>query len=229
MRKIPQNGSVSESGFSVVELLVVVAIIAVMATVVLFYASAHKKAYQADEQTSLLTDILQEARQRSLTQRDPLRVEINLTTNTVSLINENTSGTSDDVLLKKASLYDSTGVKVGTAPGEIGVNPPETLPVPTAVFKPSVYPTSISQNVCTIRFMPDGTVMDAGTSATGTGAVVTGITLYVWSPDKNVPTNSSIARGITILGATGAVRLWEWDHSLTVSNKWKDSRRVSSF
>ncbi len=193
---------------------------------VLFYTNAHKKLYKADEQSLLLTDMLQEARQRSLTQRVTMRVEINLTTNTASLYNENLPTTdSDDVLLKKITLYVAPDIKIGTSPSEIAVNPPETLAVPNAVFKNSVYPPSISQTVCTIRFLSNGTVVDAGTNSTGSGSVVTGLTLLVWQPNKTTPTQSDIARGVTVLGASGAIRLWEWDHSLSSTNKWKDNRR----
>ena len=77
------------------------------------------------------------------------------------------------------------------------------LQFPLAVFKTSVYPTSISQNVCTIRFLANGSAVDAGTNAIGGGAVATGVSLHVWSPNKNNNAQSDIARCITVLGATG--------------------------
>lgn len=220
----------TESGFSVVELLVVVALIAVMSTVVLFYATAHQKLYLPDEQALLITDILQEARQRSLTQRETLRVEVNSTNNTVSLYNENSPATaSDDILLRKLNIANPANIKVGAPPSEIGYNPPEPLPVANPVFSTSVYPTSISQNVCTLRFMANGTVTNAGTNAIGGGAVSTGLTLHIWSPNRTTPTQSEIARSITVIGSTGTIRMWEFDHRSTASNKWKDSRRSSSY
>jgi len=102
------------------------------------------------------------------------------------------------------------------------------LPAPLAVFKPSVYPSSISQNVCTLRFRSDGTVVDAGNNATGTGAVMTGATIPVWSP-KGTTSESTIARAITVIGSTGTIRLWEFDTNLTGTNKWKDSRRYGTY
>lgn len=220
-----------ENGFSVIELLVVVAVIAIMSTMVLFYANAHKKAYQPDDQALQISDILQEARQRALTQRRTMRVEINLTNNTVKLYDENrdTTTAGDDFLIKSLAMFATTNVRVDTRPSEISVNPPETLPVPNAVFSASVYPTSISQNVCTIRFLANGTAVNAGTNATGTGSVATGVTLHVWSPNKTNNNQSDIARCITVLGATGVIRLWEYDHTSAASNKWKDSRRSSSY
>lgn len=221
----------AEAGFSVVELLVVLAIIAVMAAVTIFYATSHKKAFQPDEEALQIADILQEARQRALTERRAMRVEINLYTYMVKLYDENRDATTsaDDVLLRGLKLFPNTSVKIDTNPSEASYTPPETMPVPSAVFKPSVYTPSISQSVCTIRFLANGTAVDAGTNAIGSGAVATGATIYVWSPNKTTPTSGDIIRGVTVLGPTGVIRLWEFNEQSAATNKWKDSRRSSSY
>jgi len=77
--------------------------------------------------------------------------------------------------------------------------------------------------------MANGTVTNGGNTATGTGAVVTGGTVHIWSPNKNVQTDADIARSITVIGSSGSVRLWEYDRSLTTTNKWKDSRRSGTY
>lgn len=221
----------SEAGFSLIEMMTVVSIIFILAGFSMFYLTGHQKAYKPDDESLQITDILQEARQRSLTQRRTMRVEINATKNIVRLIDENQDPTTeaDDVVLKSVSLYNPAEVKVGGIPGNIGYNPPEPLPAPTAIFKPSVYPSSISQSVCTLRFRSDGTVVDAGNNPTGTGAVMTGATVQVWSPKASDTTKSDIARSITVIGSTGTIRLWEFDPTLTGANKWKDSRRYGTY
>lgn len=220
-----------EAGFSLIELLTVVTVIIALGGLSLFYLVGHQTAYKPDDESLLVTDVLQEARQRSLTQRRTMRVEINLTTNKVRLIDENQNPTTsdDDIVLKTVNLYAPVQVVVGRVPGNIGYNPPEPLPAPTAVFTSSVYPTSISQNVCTLRFRSDGTVVNAGNNPTGTGATMTGATIHLWAPNKTNPNNSDIARAITVIGSTGTIRLWEFDPSLTGTNKWKDSRRYGTY
>jgi Tfp pilus assembly protein FimT len=230
MNNAPHKAAAGQGGFSMVELLMVFAILVIMGGAALFYANAHKKLYQPDDQALQLADMLQEARQRALTQRRPMRVEINMATNSAKLYDEVDSTIStDDVLLSGMTLFATANVRVDARPAEIGYNPPESLAVPNAVFKTSVYPPSISQRVCTIRFLSNGQAVDAGNNAIGSGAVPTGLTLHIWAPKKVTPTQSDIARAITVLGSTGVIRLWEFDHDSPAPNKWQDSRRSSSY
>ncbi len=220
----------NESGFSIVELLIVLTIITVMTTISFLYFVTTKEKYKPDDQSLKLIDVMQEARQRSLTQRETMRVEIDLTDNVVRLIDENTSSTaSDDTKLKEFSLLDDEDVRVDERPSQINDNPPEEFPVPSAYFRQSIYPNSLAHDVCTIRFLSSGKVVDQGTNEVGENAVASGLTLHIWAPKKSDNTEAEIARAITIIGATGSIRLWEYDASLSTSNKWKDTRRTSLF
>ena len=220
----------TDRGFSIVELLIVLIIISILSAITGYYLSAHSKLYKPDEQALKIADIFQEARQRALTQRQTMRVEIDLVDNIVRLIDEKTSSiASDDKLIRQLALLPTSEVKINTRPSDITYNPPETLPAPTAVFTPSIYPTSTPHSVCTLRFQSNGTIVNAGNNATGNNAVTTGATLHIWSPQQSDPNQSDIARAITIIGSSGSIRMWEFDRSSTASNKWKDSRRTSGF
>lgn len=213
-------------GFSLVELLIVLTVVTILLGISLFYFSSHQRLYRPEEQGLKIIDIFQEARQRSLTQRETMRVEIDLTQNMVRLIEENQPNTAaDDRVVRSVVLASPTDVKIESRPPDISTNPPETMSVPTAQFRTSSYPTSSSHNVCTFRFLRTGTVVNEGTDAVGTNATIAGATLYIWSPRKNNPNESEIARAITIIGGTGSVRFWEYNRNLTEANKWKDSRR----
>ena len=220
----------SEAGFSVAELMIVLVIISILTGITGYYLNQHRVAYKPDDQALQIVDIFQEARQRSLTQRETLRVEIDIVDNVVRLIDENTPATADDDrMIKQMTLAHANEVTIEQRPAEIFDNPLESLPVPSADFRPSIYPPSTPHRVCTLRFLSNGTVVNAGNSPTGTGSVPTGATIHIWSPNKYQPTESEIARAITITGTTGSVRMWEYDRALATSNKRVDSRRTGVF
>lgn len=217
-------------GFSMVELLIVLAVITILSGISLFYLSAHERLYRPDDQALKIIDVLQEARQRSLTQRETMRVEIDLTDNMLRLIDENQPGTADDDrVLKSTVLLPQEVVKLEQRPPDISTNPAEIMPVPQAQFRQSIYPPSVTHNVCTFRFLRNGTVVNEGTDPVGSNAATTGSTLFIWSPKKDDPDESEIARAITVVGASGSVRYWEYNRGLPDDNKWKDSRRSSIY
>jgi len=204
-----------ERGASVIELLIVVSVITIMTAFTLFSMMGHKQAYKTDDQTLQIIDVLRAASLRAVTQRQTIRVEINLTSNRVLMVDENTPATTaDDVLVKTLYLEKVADVKLSAQPLNVTALPPAPSNFPVAVFTPSVHPLSTSNNVCTIRFNRNGTVVNAGTNALGAGAAITSTTLFIWPPQ---PTDASRARtlnavrAITIFGPTGNIRLWKYN------------------
>lgn len=219
-----------QSGFSLVEILIAFTLVTLVGVSASYYLANHKKLYRVDDQTLQITDILQEARQRSLTQRETMRVEIDLIENHVRLIDENgITSADDDEVLKKFPIYFPNEVRMDRRPTNIGYEPPEPLPVPSAVYTPSVYPSSATHQVATLRFMSNGTVTNGGNNGTADGAIVTGFSLYIWQPSAENPNDSLQARALTVVGSTGAIRAWEFDADFPQANKWKDSRRAGSY
>lgn len=219
-----------ESGYSIIEVLAVLIVISILIAFALIYAYPHQRLYKPDDESLKVTDVLQEARQRSLTQRETMRVEVSRTRGIVRLIEENSPGTADDdVLLKGVSLSPESEVVISSRPANVTYNPPEPLTPADAVFQNSVYTRSIGEQVCTLRFMPNGTVTNAGNNAIGTGSTPTGVTLLMWSPLQADPTRSEIARAVTVIGTTGVIRMWEFNPALPGTNKWQDSRRYGTY
>lgn len=205
-----------------IELLIVLLILAIMGGITGFYLSAHQTLYKPDDQSLKIVDILQEARQLSLTKRETMRVEIDLTDNVIRLIDENKTATaSDDEVVRQVPLSNPLEVNVEQRATNIATNPPEPLPTTSAVYSPSVYPLSSTHRVCTLRFKSNYQVVDEADNPTG-------ITLHIWSPSKTVPGEADIARAITIIGTTGSIRMWEYQPSSPNANKWQDSRRTGS-
>ncbi len=211
----------SEQGFTLIELMIVLIIIAIMGGITGYYLNAHQTLYKPDEEALKIVDLLQQARQYSLTKRETMRVEIDLTDKVARLYDENkpSLGVADDELVRTVPLLDAAEVKLNQRPVNVSANPPENLTVTSAVFTPSTYTPSATHTVCTLRFKSNYQVVDEAD-------VPTGVTLHIWSPNKTNPNDAEIARAITIIGTTGSIRLWEYDFNSTAANKWKDTRRV---
>ena len=79
-----------------IQKMTVAFVILVLGGISLFYLIGHQKAYKPDDQSLLVTDILQEARLRSLTERRTMRVEINLSNNTARLSSINEKPASEN-------------------------------------------------------------------------------------------------------------------------------------
>lgn len=214
----------SAEGFSLVELMIVLIIIAIVSSYAVMSLSS-AKLFEADKQALLIIDLLQEARQRSLSQRNTMRVEFNATRNLIRLIDEKKpNDASDDISIKSVANRDN-GVFIGTVASNMaGDTPPELSPVPAIVYKTSNHPLSSNDSVATIRFLRNGTAHNAGTNAVGAGSIATGATVYVWSkfPNDNstTPTIGQIFRAITVLGTTGSSRLWKCSVTGTECSEW---------
>lgn len=196
----------SEQGFSLIEMLVVIALLAILVSYALLGTSS-RKLYAADIQALAIIDILQEARQKALTQGKTLRVEINNTGKQIRLIDENsTTGASDDEVLQ-LQTFDSS-VTVGVKPANVnifGTMPTSNSPIPEIQFEQTTYPLSANDQVKTLRFLKNGEVVDGGTDDLGTGAMTSGVTIYVYNGASG--SHSSVVRAIIVSGITAAVEL----------------------
>ncbi len=190
----------SAAGFSLIELLVVCAIIGVMMAVAIFSVAGHKNAYKTDDETLRILNVLREASQLALTQRQPMRVELDATNKTITIVDENTAGggTGDDREVRKVYLEKIGDIRVDTSPA--GVSKPNPPNYANASF-------TGTPKVWKIWFKRDGTVTDSA-------SVVTSATLFIWPP---LPTNTNNAkdaksvRALTIFGNSGAIRLWKYN------------------
>jgi type II secretory pathway pseudopilin PulG len=243
MKTNSYNRRATEAGFSVIEMFIVMAIVLIGATVALFYFNSHRALYESDDQSLRIVDLLQRARQMALTGRRTMRVEFNLTTNSVRLIDEgrDVTTTNDDVLVQELILRPTSTLQISQRPTNVTQAPPETSPCPDAVFAPGNYtftgtanygsPASSSgQNVFTIRFTRTGQVTDGGADGMGTNASMRGATVYVYPPLTGSPAQTSnlgLVRAITVQGVSGVIRFWEHSQSNSggVNNSgWSDTR-----
>ena len=202
-----KNLRVSERGFSLIELMIVVILISAIITFAIM-STPSKQLFAADNQAFAIMDILQEARQRALTQGSTFRVELNDSKKEIRLIDENyTLNAADDEIIK-VSYFDSA-TTVGTKPANVsvagGVAPQSNAPIPEVQYVQTTYPLSANDKVQTLRFLKSGEVVDDGTDNQGDGAVTNGATIYVYNGAKG--SKSSVVRAITVSGVTAATEL----------------------
>lgn len=203
----------SASGFSLIETLAVIVVIGVLAAIAIMSFSAPKR-YAADDQAMKILDVLQEARQKALTQKRVMRVEFNNTTKQVRLINEYdtkamnsslASDSSDDKEIRSVP-FDVKNLVIGTKPSNVTTTvPTQTTPIPEVSFSTTIYPLSNGNSVKTLCFVKDGRVLDPGSNGLCEPEkdVPGGVTVYVYEkPDATG--KSKIVRAVTVSGITGA-------------------------
>lgn len=199
----------SEKGFSLIEILIVLTVLVIITTVAIIGYSS-KRLYAADDQALKIMDVFQEARQRALTQASTFRVELNDTKKQIRLIDENnTASAADDQVLSTLDFDPNT--TVGTKPPNVkpvaGIVPQRNYPVPEITYTQTTYPSSATDRVKTLRFIKSGEVVDGGTDDLGTGAIVSGVTIYVYNGSAG--NMSTAVRAVTLGGVTAVAHLFK--------------------
>ena len=207
------------SGFSLIEVFVVVAIIGILSAISVPYFVNYEKLYKSDNQARIIMDLIAEASQRAMTRRRTFRFELDLTSNTALIIDENNIGAGDDVEVKSVSLEPASNVRFDQIPD--GVSKPNPPNYNDAVFAKDTIghkkgtETIIGNKVWTVRFQRDGT-------AVNTTGNLTNANLYVWIPltsNSNLPTEKQLVRCITLAGTSSAIRFWKHNGSEFVSHR----------
>ena len=202
----------AEAGASVIEILMVVAVMLILSSVAIPYMWNYKKLYKSEDQSLRMMDLMREAAQTALVQRKTIRYEIDLTDNAVLLIDESQNSPKGQQL-KKIPLELTRDVRVDTIPN--GVSKPNPPNYTDAAFATDnvghmIGATTITgHNIWSCRFRSDGSVVNAAGTPLSAN-------LYVWPPQSTgslTPRNTGEIRAITLFGGTGAVRYWKYTGS----------------
>lgn len=208
----------SQAGFSMIELIIVISVLTILSTIAVVTFWSTRK-YSADDQARKIIDVFDEARQKALNQRKTFRVEINKTKNELRLIDEGDDATTanDDKILKKYKL--TSQVVVGSPPNNVSGKPTATTPINVPAYAKSSYPLSSGDEKITLRFKRNGQVVDAGTDDTGTGSLMSGATIYVYSTTPSI-SNPDVIRAVTVLGTTGDTSLYKCRFISSACGNW---------
>ncbi|HEV7700847.1 MAG TPA: hypothetical protein VGO43_11505 [Pyrinomonadaceae bacterium] len=208
MKKSLQKAHASTAGASVIEILMVVAIILIISAISIPYMWNYKKLYKSEDQSLRMIDLMREGGQLALVKRKTIRFEIDLTDNALLLIDED--GANPDVQLKKIPLELTRDVRVDAIPSGISKpNPPNYTDVAFAIdaVGHKVGSTTVTgHNIWSCRFQADGSVVNNGGTPVSTN-------IYIWPPVSTgslTPRNMGEVRAITMFGGSGAIRYWKW-------------------
>ncbi|MCC6327511.1 MAG: hypothetical protein IT174_03270 [Acidobacteria bacterium] len=199
----PKNGM---SGYSLVEIVVVVALLCVLTAMSLPYFFNFSRTYKSEDQAIKVMDLMREAGQIALTQRRTIRLEIDRSDTAAPFIRMSEEG---GAVLKTIPLEPLNSVRMDVAPA--GINAPSP---------PNYAAASYVSNVWAIRFRSNGSVVTAA------GTTPVSATLFSWRPKMETGTPFNISdlnparpeevRAVTIYGGTGAVRYWKYTGSAWV-------------
>jgi type II secretory pathway pseudopilin PulG len=199
------------SGFSMIELVIVLVIIMILSAISLPYIFNYQRRFKAEDQALKVMDFMREANQLALNKRRTMRLEIDLTDNMLLLIDEKELGASDDTEVKGIPLEQPLEVRMDQIP--TGITKPNPPNYNDAVFATDTIghkragTTVIGHNVWAAKFKSDGSVVNAA------GTLISA-NLYVWAPaaaGNTNPRNKKEVRCITMFGGSGAVRYWKHD------------------
>lgn len=207
----------SASGFSLVEIFVVLAVVAVMMVIAVPYFSSYTKLYKSEDQSIKMLDFMREAGQLAISRRRTMRVEIDLTENALLMIDEN--GAAPDNRIKTIPLERTQDLRLDVVPvGVTKPNPPNYNDITFATdsvghqFNGN---TVTGHSVWACRFRSDGSVVDVA------DVPING-TIYVWPPvsyGSTTPRNIKEVRAITMFGGSGAVKYWKHNGTTFVPNQ----------
>lgn len=188
------------SGYSIVEILVVLTIIAVMTAIALPYFFNYGRMFKSEDQAIKVMDLMREAGQRAMNQRRTVRIELdgNPAGPVLRMIDEN-----PDTVFKTIPLESLSSVRMDTPGGIARPNPPN-------------YPdVAYTAGVWAARFRSNGSVVNAAD-------LPISATLFSWPPSETniaVPRRNEEIRAITIFGGSGAVRYWKYNGTTFVPER----------
>ena len=197
-RKLSNGGPGAEAGFSLIELLIVIAMVVILTTVSVFALRSSKRSYAPDDEANQIVSFFREAHQRALSQRQTQRVTIDRNQLVVRLMDEGLLPGGDEVEIIRGKLNGTVAMTQPTVRGTPLPLPPAPYNYNTAVF---------TDGVCQFRFRADGSVVDpAGNSVSAT---------FFFTPLDMNDQSQTLVRSVTLFGPSGSTRAWKYDAANT--------------
>jgi prepilin-type N-terminal cleavage/methylation domain-containing protein len=195
----------SQCGFSVVEMLVVIAMSTILLAVAVFAFTPSKKLYKAEDAAAQVVNFMRDAYQRAITQRQAMMLIIDRNNSRIQIVDQGRFPSGDEAMVRRDALMDLSEVRIERpSVAGVAVGPP-----------PSPYNYSAAgfnqDNVWSAVFLSDGSVVDS--SAT---PAPLSVTLYFWPTNPSSTTEPKDPReicAVTMFGPSGSIRYWRYNGS----------------
>lgn len=190
-----------DAGFTLIEVLIVTAVVGTLLAVSLMVLPAVVTAAKADGGSSQVSSLLRSCREQAITQRRNMQVVFAAPDRAQCFRREINVVGGATVETGALTLVDETVLEQGVNYQRFGnINPPDT---PNA-FSPGVAAVDFT-GAGPWWFTPEGTFVDAN------GDVTNG-TVFVGQP-----ANRETARAVTVFGATALIETWQWNGATWVN------------
>ena len=193
----------SEDGFSLIELLIVIAMVVILTTISVFALRSSKRSYAPDDEANQIVSFFREAHQRAISQRQTQRVTIDRVNLVVRLMDEGLLPGGDEVEIIRGKLNGTVAMTQPSIGGTL-------IPLPPAPYNynAAVFTASVAQ----YRFRADGSVVDPlGNSVSAT---------FYFTPIDMNDQSQTLVRGVTLFGPSGSTRAWKYDGAKFISGAW---------
>jgi len=202
------EATVAPNGYSLIETLIVVALIGVLSALAIPQLLAERRLSRSIGITREVLSQLRHARQLAMSERQAITFQYDNTTKQISIIDHNNN--IGPLLLTDPAYPNNPGRVVLTTVslGTGGLNATEIragIPpaVPNLPLGDGISMTPLVNNQLNVTFQPDGSVVDLNGNPAGTA-------LFLY--------NSRAARGtasaISVVGASGRIKIWRYDQSV---------------
>ncbi|HEV7890789.1 MAG TPA: prepilin-type N-terminal cleavage/methylation domain-containing protein [Pyrinomonadaceae bacterium] len=203
----------SAKGFTVIELVIVIAIIFIMTAISVQQAVGSRRLLRSAAITREVVSALRDARQIAISQRRAITFQYDDTKKQINIINHGADvdgvGISGTDLLVDSKYPNTTGSSVertyqlasssGIPASEIAYGLPSGAATSAGTLGDKTALTALTNQKLNVTFQPDGSVVSS------TGATLD-VALFIYNAAKPKET----AMAISVLGGTGRIKAWRY-------------------